>query len=253
MELVKGDVSGGRGPMKNPPIVLSNGDWIAGASKEVTLEGGIGKWDAFVDIAPKPKPGDQWKQGDQNHWYRSELIPLPSDRGDENGSFPGEGVIQPSLWESKDKPGEVHMFLRSSIGYIVRSDSKDYGRTWSEGYKTSLPNNNSGQCVTQMRDGRLVAALNPIPKSWGPRTPLVCMISSDGGITWAQWCVLEDQPVPKDFQRVIALETGIVNDGKSEFSYPTVTPTAEDDDIGVWVSYTWQRRGIVVCKINDRV
>lgn len=37
----------------------------------------------------------------------------------------------------------------------------------------------------------------------------------------------------------------------SSFRYPTVTPTAETDEIGVWVSYTWQRRGIAVCKVTD--
>lgn len=76
----------------------------------------------------------------------------------------------------------------------------------------------SGQCVGKMRDGRSVVALNPVAKSWGPRTPLVCMISSDDGETWREWCVLENQPPPEGFDGVVALETGIVNDGQSEFS-----------------------------------
>ncbi|AAW43695.1 hypothetical protein CNBE2920 [Cryptococcus deneoformans B-3501A] len=248
-ELVPGDHSGGRGPQKNPPIVLSNGDWLSGASKEVTLEGGKGLWDAFADIAPTPKEGDTFKQGER--WVKAEFIKLPADRGVEGGSFPGEGIIQPSLWESADKPGHVHMMCRSSIGRIVRADSEDYGRTWTPGYATDLPNNNSGQCVTRLRDGRLVAAVNDVYKNWGPRTPLVLKVSFDDGETWSPWCTLEDQAPPASFQRVIALETGIVNDGKSEFSYPTVTPTAETDEIGVWVSYTWQRRGIAVCKVTD--
>ena len=70
---------------------------------------------------------------------------LPTDRGDPNGSFPGEGVIQPGLWESKDKPGHVHMTMRSSAGCIMRADSEDYGRTWSPAYRTMLPNNNWGE------------------------------------------------------------------------------------------------------------
>ncbi|WWD19929.1 hypothetical protein CI109_104401 [Kwoniella shandongensis] len=254
VELVPGEAgSGGRGPQKNPPIILSNGDWIAGSSREVTLENGKGLWDAYIDIAPKPDPttpeSESFTQGEK--WIRSEFVALPEDRGVEGGSFPGEGVIQPSLWESGDKPGHVHMFMRSSVGRIVRSDSKDYGKTWSRGYKTDLPNNNSGQCVTRLRDNRLVVALNPVPINWGPRTPLILKISSDDGETWQDWCTLEDSPVPEGFEKVVALETGIVNDGKGEFSYPTVTPTAHDDKVGVWVSYTWQRRGVVVCKITD--
>ncbi|WRT69931.1 uncharacterized protein IL334_006922 [Kwoniella shivajii] len=249
--LVPGDQNGGRGPQKNPPIILSNGDWISGASKEVTLERGKGLWDAFADVAPRPHAMDNFKQGEK--WIASKFIELPSDRGIESGSFPGEGIIQPSLWESKDQPGHVHMFCRSSIGRIVRADSTDFGRTWTPGYATNLPNNNSGQCVTRIRDGRLVVAVNDVYKNWGPRTPLVLKISSDNGETWSHWCTLEDQAPPAGFKKVVALETGIVNDGKSEFSYPTVTPTALDDVTGVWVSYTWQRRGIVVCKVFDTV
>ncbi|KDN47815.1 hypothetical protein RSAG8_03235, partial [Rhizoctonia solani AG-8 WAC10335] len=46
-ELVPGDESGGRGPVKNPVIVLANGDWASGASVEVTLPNGEGVWDSF--------------------------------------------------------------------------------------------------------------------------------------------------------------------------------------------------------------
>lgn len=69
-----------------------------------------------------------------------------------------------------------------------------------------------------MRDGRLVCAYNPVTKSWGPRTPLVLSISEDNGLTWRLWVTLEDKPPPEKFERVVALETGIVNDGESEFS-----------------------------------
>lgn len=72
--------------------------------------------------------------------------------------------------------------------------------------------------MARMRDGRLVAAYNPVPVNWGPRTPLVLSISADNGVTWRLWTMLEDQPVPEKFERVVALETGIVNNGQSEFS-----------------------------------
>jgi hypothetical protein len=73
-------------------------------------------------------------------------------------------------------------------------------------------------CVTQLRDGRLVCAHNPIGKSWGPRTPLILAISSDKGVTWKHWVTLEDRPVEGDFEKIVALESGIVSDGRSEFS-----------------------------------
>ena len=171
-ELAPGDRSGGRGPQKNPPIVLSNGDWLAGASYEVTNPEGsdaYGVWvswaisstarsdttqDSFSDVAPKPGPGDKFKQGDV--WIKSDLIKLPEDRGKPNGSFPGEGVIQPGVWESKKNPGQVHLTMRSSVGCLIQADSSNFGRTWTPAYRTAIPNNNSGHCMTVMRDGRVV-------------------------------------------------------------------------------------------------
>ncbi|RYN58942.1 hypothetical protein AA0114_g1914 [Alternaria tenuissima] len=252
-ELVPGpDGKGGRGPQKNPPIVLSNGDWLSVGSYEVTNPPGseaYGVWDAWSDTAPRPGPGDDFKQGDK--WIRSDPIELPSDRGKADGSFSGEGVIQPGVWESRDKPGHCHMTMRSSVGCIIQADSTDYGRTWGPAYRTSLPNNNSGHCVTILRDGRVVWAGNYQTQNWGPRTPLCLAISEDDGKTWKLWATLEDAPPPDDFKRVIALETGIVNDGRSEFSHPCLTPTEDDDEDGVWVSWTWQRRGIMVAKVVD--
>ncbi|KAJ5378894.1 neuraminidase [Penicillium cosmopolitanum] len=252
-ELVPGpDGKRGRGPQKNPPIVLSNGDWLSAGSYEVTNPPGseaYGVWDAWSDVAPKPRPGDDFKQGEK--WIRSDLIELPSDRGKADGSFPGEGVIQPGIWESKGKPGHCHMTMRSSVGCIIQADSTDYGRTWGPAYRTSLPNNNSGHCVTTLRDGRVVWAGNYQTQNWGPRTPLCLAISEDDGNTWKLWATLEDAPPPDDFKRVIALETGIVNDGRSEFSYPCLTPTEEDDEDGIWVSWTWQRRGIMIARVVE--
>ena len=56
VELVKGD-RGGRGPVRNKPIVLSNGVWLAGASFE--SETGDKHWDVFVDRSSNN--GRTWK------------------------------------------------------------------------------------------------------------------------------------------------------------------------------------------------
>src|SRR5690606_35066739 len=106
------DDLGGRGPVKNKPILLSDGTWLAGAS----LETEEGRWDVFVDRS---------EDGGQT-WQASDLIPLDRNR------CAGKGVIQPTLWEST--PGHVHMLMRSTCGVICRSDSGDGGRTWSPIY-----------------------------------------------------------------------------------------------------------------------
>lgn len=196
-ELVAGD-KGGRGPVRNKPIVLSNGAWIAGASHEE------GNWDAFADIST-----DSGKT-----WRAAAYIKLDRTK------MKGKGVIQPTLWESS--PGKVHMLLRSSEGAIYRADSDDYGKTWSEGYKTNLPNPNSGIDLTKLPDGTLVLAYNPDTSNWGSRSPLSLTISTDNGKTW-----------PK----ILDIDSGSKDD---EFSYPGVISYGDT----VAVCYTWNRKKI---------
>lgn len=197
-ELVPGD-KGGRGPVRNKPIVLSDGTWLAPASNERE-----GVWNAFVDRSEDS--GQSWRQ--------SEFLKLNRD------SVPGEGVIQPALWESE--PGKVHMLLRSSAGVICRSDSEDYGRTWSPVYRTTLPNPNSGIDVTRLEDNTLVLIFNPDNENWGSRSPVSLAVSRDNGRTW---------------DPIIELEKGAEED---EFSYPSVISFGDT----VAVTYTWKRERI---------
>jgi predicted neuraminidase len=207
-ELVPGD-RGGRGPVKNKVLVLADGTWLAPASTE------RGVWDAFVDIST---------DGGRS-WRRSETVPLDHE------SFRGPGVIQPTLWESA--PGRVHMLLRSSCGYICRSDSEDGGRTWSFACETTLPNNNSGIDLVKLPTGRLALAYNPVGADRGPRTPLVVGVSDDNGDSWQTVAILED-------------EAASPGTGRAEFSYPAVVAGKS----GVEVTYTWKRRGIVHAQVT---
>ncbi len=197
-ELVEGD-KGGRGPVRNKPIMLSDGSWLAPASNELKKV-----WNAFVDRS---------EDGGKT-WTEMEFVKL-----DRDSAF-GEGVIQPALWESE--PGKVHMLLRSSAGVICRSDSEDYGKTWSRVYKTDMPNPNSGIDVTRLADNTLVLIFNPDNRNWGSRSPISLAVSRDNGHTWGP---------------VIELDRGHEDD---EFSYPSVI--SWDDSVAV--TYTWQRERI---------
>jgi predicted neuraminidase len=198
-ELVAGN-KGGRGPVKNKPIVLSNGDWLAPASIQ-NIWDGCKIWDAFMDISSDR--GQTW-----------EKIPITLNR--EN--IKGFGLIQPTVWESQ--PGCVHAMIRSSCGYLFRSDSRDFGRTWCPAYQTSIPSNNSGIDLDRLSDGTLVMAYNPVAKDWGKRTPLRVALSQDNGKTWPRF---------KD------IETG-----EGEYSYPSVIAQGQE----IFVVYTWKRRSI---------
>lgn len=196
-ELVKGD-RGGRGPVRCKPIILSNGTWLAGASNEQ------GEWNVFFDRS----------EDKGNTWQATPYLAL--DRRE----FEGKGIIQPTIWESS--PGVVHALLRSTSSVICRSDSKDYGKTWSPVYKTSLPNPNSGIDVTKLPDGTLVLAYNPTVKDWGSRGKLALAISFDNGDTWPKKVDLEDGNI------------------KDEYSYPAIVSYSDT----VAVTYTWNRKKI---------
>ncbi|NLP48653.1 MAG: exo-alpha-sialidase [Clostridiales bacterium] len=202
-EIVPGDENNGRGPVKNKNIRLSDGRVLAPASSEHHR-----KWLSFTDTSTDD--GDTWeRQADVA--TGDEFVPM----------------IQPSLWESA--PGKVHMLTRTARGYIYRSDSEDYGQTWSEAYKTDLLNNNSGLDLDRDDKGGLYLVSNPIGEDWGARTPLTLMHSADNGDTWEEILVLEDEP--------------------GEYSYPAIVYK----DGKLHITYTWKREKVAywLLELND--
>lgn len=180
--LIEGD-KGGRGPVKNKPIVLYDGTIAAPASLEP-------EWDAFVDLS--------FDGGET--WTRSETVPL------DRSALGGKGIIQPTLWESE--PGIVHMLLRSTEGAIYRSDSTDGGRRWCQAYPTELPNNNSGIDLVKLENGTLALVYNPTRpepgKIKGPRTPLVLRLSVDNGLTWENELLLDEGEKQYSYPAIVA-------------------------------------------------
>jgi predicted neuraminidase len=216
-ELVPGDV-GGRGPVKNKPVLLQNGGIAAPAS----LEGEI--WDSFVDLS----------HDNGETWQKSGMIPVrrtgyqvPDLLYDPRHCF-GKGLIQPTLWESA--PGSLHALMRSTSSAIFRSDSTDGGKSWCCAYDTGLPNNNSGIDLVKLPSGGLVLAWNPVgnlPNYYkGPRTPLVISYSGDNGETWDQVFTLEDT--------------------QGSYAYPAIVA----DDTHLYLTYTWHREQIVYWKLS---
>ncbi len=214
--LVAGDV-GGRGPVRNKPIRLKSGRVLAPASVETESA-----WDAFVDITTE----------EFSEFTRSANVPLW--RGDEKmpcceGSpapfhMQGKGVIQPTLWQSED--GSVHMLLRSTEGYVLRSDSLDEGESWCPAYSAGLPNNNSGIDLVRMENGLLALVLNPVQGNWAARTPLSLYVSQDDGNSFALLMHFE-----------ITL---------GEYSYPAIVTEGNR----LFVSYTWKRTHIAYWQIE---
>ncbi|MBQ8640229.1 MAG: exo-alpha-sialidase [Lachnospiraceae bacterium] len=220
-ELVEGDGSGGRGPVKNKPIRLKDRTILAPASVEGAL------WDAFVDISHDD--GRTWKKSGlvplRRVGYQDQALHVPYSRH----ACYGLGIIQPTLWQ--DETGAVHMLCRSTSSRIFRSDSTDGGETWSLAYDCGMPNNNSGIDLAQMPDGRLVLACNPRENApnyhKGARTPLALFLSEDNGDSWKEIAVIEDGP--------------------GGFSYPSVICCKNGD---ICMTYTWKRMTIGFCRIR---
>ena len=180
-ELVSGDV-GGRGPVKNKPILLSNGNLLAPASIETPS-----LWSCMIDISEDE--GVSWEKYD---------IPTV----DEPECKKKLTMIQPSLWESAE--GVVHALCRTNRGYAYRTDSKDFGRTWCEPYITTVPNNNSGLDLVKLHNGTLALVSNPVARHAGPRTPLTLCFSEDNGKTFKHALTLEDTEGEYSYPAIIA-------------------------------------------------
>jgi predicted neuraminidase len=108
---------------------------------------------------------------------------------------------------------------RDEVGYLVRSESHDGGRTWSEGRDSRFPNPNAAVDFLRLKSGRLLLVYND---SMNRRTPLTAIVSSDN-----------DQTYPA--RRNIA-------DGPGDFAYPSAF---QDRDGVIHVVYTSERRTVI--------
>ena len=189
VELVEGEPNG-RGPVKNKPIVLSDGAWLAPASDEL---GRITDWHSFADRS----------EDGGFTWFRSEYF------------VPGIAVpktcraIQPTFWEAE--PGLVTAFMRTADGFIAACHSSDFGCTWGPMHNTGLPSNNSGFDAVKLADGRVILAYNPVSGDWAARVPLVLAESVDGGHQWKVFKILEGEGPAKPgyaYPSIVATSSG---------------------------------------------
>lgn len=158
------------GPVKNKPVLLSNGELMCASSTE-----GNG-WKVHFEITKDA--GKTWR------------IVGPINDG------VAVNAIQPSVLMHKD--GKLQILCRTKNRAIAEAWSSDNGKTWSPMGLTSLPNNNSGTDAVTLADGRHLLVYNhvlpPDGKFKGPRTPLNVSLSHDGK-TWYASLILEDSPI----------------------------------------------------------
>lgn len=175
------------GPVKNKPILLSNGTLLCPSSTE-----GHG-WNIHFELTADT--GRTW----------TKVGPLSKDST--------INAIQPSILQYAN--GKLQILCRNKGGNVVQAWSQDGGKTWSPLSLTNLPNNNSGTDAVTLQDGRQLIVYNhiatPKGKSKGPRTPLNVSLSQDG-VNWSAALVLEDSPVSQySYPSVIQSKDGYIH------------------------------------------
>jgi predicted neuraminidase len=232
-ELIPGDRSGGRGPVKNPPIITPEGRWLAPGSRERWA--GTARWSPFVDVSDDL--GATWTRA-----------PIPVERA----AMSGAGLIQPALWWGPDGPVAL---MRSTEGRAYRSSSADGGGSWTTAVPVGLPNNNSGLAAVALPSGQVVCVHNPSAEDWGSRCPLVVSVSDDDGHSWSHAATIDEGREPVDPVVPLRLDrraptgfapgdAGVLTSGVGEYSYPSVVVDGDE----LLCTYTWQRRGIVLAR-----
>jgi predicted neuraminidase len=110
-------------------------------------------------------------------------------------------------------------------GYMVRSESHDGGRTWSQGVETEFPNPNGSLQFIKLRNGHLLLVYND---NMNDERPLTAAISTDGARTFP-------------YKRNIV-------DGDNVFSYPTAIQTRDGK---IHVLYITDERKTIMHAVFD--
>ncbi|WP_269237618.1 sialidase family protein [Flavobacterium flavigenum] len=176
------------GPIKNKPVLLSNGTVLLPSSTE-----GNG-W--HLRMESTPDFGKTWVMGDTISRGKQKI-----------------NAIQPSILFHKD--GSIQAIGRTKNRAIFSTFSKDNGKTWTPLELIGLPNNNSGTDAVTLKNGKHLLVYNhvlpPGKEAKGPRTPLNLSISDDG-INWNAVLVLEDSKISQySYPSIIQSSDGMVH------------------------------------------
>lgn len=168
------------GPIKNKPVLLSDGRLLCGASTEDQ------GWRVHLE----------WTSDQGKTWAGT--APLNDGKTIQ--------AIQPTILLHGDQRLQILCRGRGT-GRIVEASSQDGGRTWSDLKLTDLPNPNSGIDAVTLRDGRHVLIYNHTQRG---RSPLNLAVSVDGR-QWQAGVVLEDTPGEYSYPAVIQSADGLVH------------------------------------------
>ncbi len=141
-----------------------------------------------------------------------------------NRVFARRGCIQPAV--ARVEGDYLVAYCRrggdygpTTDGWLVRTESRDDGRTWSPGEESKFPNPNAAVDFIRLANGHLLLVYND---SMTERTPLTVALSTDGDRTY---------PIRQN-----------IAEGDGDFGYPTALQTA---DGRIHVLFTSNERSVI--------
>ena len=149
--------------VRNKPIVLSSGEYLlpvyheTGADTEVV---GASSTSRFLRF--DPRSATEWKASGVIRSAKGNIQPAPVE------------VSKDYLVAYCRRGGG---YGRGTEGWLVRAESRDGGRTWSEGRDSVFPNPNSAVDFLKLASGNLLLIYNDSGTS---RVPLTVALSDDG-------------------------------------------------------------------------
>ncbi len=137
--------------------------------------------------------------------------------GKSNSVGPTKGWAENNVTELSN--GILVMLIRADgKGYLLRSESRDRGRTWSDPMPTDIPNPGTKFRLHRLSDGRIVLIHNPNPMTKHPnskyqaachRNPLAMWISDNDMASWDYKRILTD------FPGMLAYPDGVVDENET--------------------------------------
>lgn len=183
---------------RQPIQILSNGRWIF--STWLCEDSADGLTNDPTEFQVSDDEGITWKP-----------IRMPES----------EGRVHANVIELEK--GHLIAFMRSRFAdFIYKSESKDYGDSWSVPEATSLPNNNSSISAIKLSSGEIAIAYNLNSASnatfgkiaWpGLRNPVAVSVSEDGGLTW---------PIGRIFEQAEGFIGTENKTNNAQYEYPTL-------------------------------
>lgn len=181
------------GPIKNKPVVLSDGTWLSPSSSEGNPNGWLVHFERSSDRGAT--------------WEKTPAV----------GKGPSFDAIQPSLLIHGD--GRLQALCRSKQGVVAQTWSEDGGKSWSKLTAAALPNPNSGTDAVTLSDGRHLMVYNHSAhrphEAKGNRWPLAVAVSDDG-LEWERVVTLETEPCKSGYAYPAVIQA---RDGRVHITY----------------------------------